>query len=155
MKDDMNPRPETRGSDSLPTRTHLSRGVNDLLQQVGSHFCGGTYKKTYFLQYRMREFFGHAVPRNEEDFQKTTYYANWRNAKWHNRWVCFERLETPLAIIHGAQDKAVAPFLGDQVSELCAGLAKTSSIQKERPPDTGRPVKETNRKPMVDRSARC
>jgi pimeloyl-ACP methyl ester carboxylesterase len=63
----------------------------------------------------MREFFGHAAPRNEEDFQKTTYYANWRNAKWHNRWVCFERLETPLLIIHGAEDKAVAPFLGDQV----------------------------------------
>jgi pimeloyl-ACP methyl ester carboxylesterase len=83
----------------------------------------------------MREFFGHAVPRNEEDFQKTTYYANWRNAKWHNRWVCFERLETPLLIIHGAEDKAVAPFLGDQVFGALRRLGKDVDMRRAGPID--------------------
>jgi len=80
----------------------------------------------------MREFF--ATPRQETKkiFQRTTYYANWRNAKWHNRWVCFERLETPLLIIHGAEDKAVAPFLGDQVFGALRRLGKDVEYAKGR-----------------------
>jgi dipeptidyl aminopeptidase/acylaminoacyl peptidase len=42
----------------------------------------------------------------------------------------FDRVETPLLIVHGAEDKSVAPFLGDQVFVALRRLGKEVEYAK-------------------------
>jgi dipeptidyl aminopeptidase/acylaminoacyl peptidase len=92
-------------------------GMGDLISSYGQMQRDGTASQTAFTELGQGLMGGAPWQFRERYIENSPFYY-------------LERVETPLLIVHGSEDKAVAPFLGDQIFVALRRLGKDVEYAK-------------------------